>query len=152
MVHRIGQPSPEKFCTIAYNRNDDHLKIFKGFLRKHPMRTHMPQSHTILRNINKHPFKRCINMYLFLLWPLSQNVKQLHSIAHPWTWVIWLVFIANMTQPRVTWEKSLHWGIALIRLACGQVCGELSWLCIDRRGPSPLSESNALSIRWCGVV
>lgn len=50
-----------------------------------------------------------------------------------------LIFIVNLTHPRVTWEEwttaeNFFW----IRLACGQVYAKLSWFLINAGGPSPL--------------
>lgn len=43
-----------------------------------------------------------------------------------------------LTQPSLTWEETLNWGIIKNRLAWEQVCGRLSWLLIAVGRCSPL--------------
>lgn len=48
----------------------------------------------------------------------------------------WLM-VRNLTCKR---RENLGWEIASIRLACGNICGALSWLEIDRGEPRPNGE------------
>lgn len=47
-----------------------------------------------------------------------------------WKWIVVLVFTVSLTQPQVTWERSLGWDVIQTRMVCGHACEETVWLLI----------------------
>lgn len=77
--------------------------------------------------------------YLIVFAIISWNSLRLtNKILGPWLQCVGmlLVFVATLTQPRVSSEESLDWGIAWIRLACGYVYKELPWVFLPWIGGS----------------